>query len=321
MSHIEIKQLKYRYPMSEQLALDGVSMTVQRGEFLGVIGQNRAGKSTFCQALTGLVPHFYKGAYGGSVMIDGTDVGKAGIDETIRKVGIVFQNPFTQVTGAKLTVYEEIAFGLEQLGVPRQQMMKRIDQVLHLLDIEECKDRAPFDLSGGQMQRMAIASVIAMRPQVIVLDEPTSQLDPQGSEEVFRAIHSLSQEGMTVILAEHKMEKLAEYADRIALFHQGKLVDVDTPSRLFSRDDLAQYDIQPPVYTRVCRELGLKVPGANTYPVTLGEAQRSYEAYQQPNRQGTAEGQQISDSLKTTIKPIEYHGQQRSQSNEGDQHD
>ncbi|MCG7317082.1 energy-coupling factor ABC transporter ATP-binding protein [Brevibacillus laterosporus] len=321
MSHIEINQLKYRYPMSEQLALDGVSMTVQRGEFLGVIGQNRAGKSTFCQALTGLVPHFYKGAYGGSVLIDGTDVGKEGIDETIRKVGIVFQNPFTQVTGAKLTVYEEIAFGLEHLGVPRQQMIERIDHVLHLLDIEECKDRAPFDLSGGQMQRMAIASVIAMRPQVIVLDEPTSQLDPQGSEEVFLAIQSLSKEGMTVILAEHKMEKLAVYADRIALFHQGKLIDVDTPSRLFSRDDLAQYDIQPPVYTRVCRELGLRLPGANTYPVTLEEAQRSYEAHQQQNRQKPAEAKRIQDSSAITNEAKQHYGQNRSQSNEGDQHD
>lgn len=319
MSHIEINQLKYRYPMNEQLALDDVSLTVERGEFLGVIGQNRAGKSTFCQALTGLVPHFYKGAYGGSVWIDGTDVGKVGVDETIRKVGIVFQNPFTQVTGAKLTVYEEIAFGLEHLGVSRQQMMERIDHVLHLLDIEDCKDRAPFDLSGGQMQRMAIASVIAMRPQVIVLDEPTSQLDPQGSEEVFQAIQSLSKEGMTVILAEHKMEKLAVYADRIALFHRGKLIDVDTPSRLFSRDDLAHYDVQPPVYTRVCRELGLKVPGFNTFPVTLEEAQCSYEAQREQN--GVEPLERIQDSSTSTKQADQLHGQKRSQSSEDGQHD
>ncbi|MGG4394974.1 ABC transporter ATP-binding protein [Paenibacillus thiaminolyticus] len=278
MNLIEVEHLKYRYPSTEKLALNDISLTVKAGEFIGIIGANGAGKTTFCQALTGLVPHFYKGAYGGSVSIAGSDVAESGVDEMIRHVGIVFQNPFTQVTGAKLTVYEEVAFGLEQLGVKRDEMIERIDHALHLLDMYEYKDRQPFDLSGGQMQRMAIACVIAMRPQVIVLDEPTSQLDPQGSEEVFQAIQNLSREGMTVILAEHKMEKLAAYADRIALLHEGSLIGIDTPSRLFSRADLTEYGVKPPVYTQVCREIGLCSPGKDTYPVTLEEAAEAYPA-------------------------------------------
>ena len=185
---------------------------------------------------------------------------------------MVFQNPFNQVTGSKLSVYEEIAFGLENFGIPRDEMKRRIDDSLELLDIAKYKDRAPFDLSGGQMQRMAIASIIAMQPEVIVLDEPTSQLDPQGSEEVFKAVAKLSQKGITVIMVEHKIEKIAAYSDRVMLLDDGKLVDINTPQEIFSRDDLMEHGVSAPAYTRICKELGLKVPGTDYYPVTLEEA-------------------------------------------------
>jgi energy-coupling factor transport system ATP-binding protein len=151
MKKIVVENLKYRYPLTEELALKGISFEVEKGEFIGVIGRNLAGKSTLCQALVGLVPHFYHGAYGGTVIVDGIEVGKADISELVSKVGIVFQNPFTQVTGSKLTVYEEIAFGLENMGVSREEMRKRIDYSLELLDISRFRDRNPFELSGGQI--------------------------------------------------------------------------------------------------------------------------------------------------------------------------
>ncbi|MFM1651410.1 energy-coupling factor ABC transporter ATP-binding protein [Brevibacillus sp. B_LB10_24] len=275
MKTIVVEQLKYRYPLTKNLALDELSFEVEEGEFIGIVGKNLAGKSTLCQALIGLVPHFYHGGYGGRVIVDGLEVGKSQVDDISKKVGIVFQNPFTQVTGSKLTVYEEIAFGLENLGVPRAEMIERIDHALDLLQMLPFKDRAPFDLSGGQMQRMAIASIIAMRPKIIVLDEPTSQLDPQGSEEVFRAIQSLSREGMTVIMAEHKMEKVAQYADRVLLLHEGRLIDFDRPEKVFSRDDLDQYGVAAPVYTQVCKALDAKQAGEPYYPATLDEAFRA----------------------------------------------
>ena len=153
-------------------------------------------------------------------------------------------------------------------------MEKRIDDSLELLDIAKYRDRAPFDLSVGQMQRMAIASIIAMQPEVIVLDEPTSQLDPQGSEEVFKAVAKLSQKGITVIMVEHKIEKIAAYSDRIMLLDDGKLVDINTPQEIFSRDDLMEHGVAAPAYTRICKELGLKVPGTDYYPVTLEEARQ-----------------------------------------------
>lgn len=270
MKKIIVDNLKYRYPLTKELALKGVSFQVEEGEFISIIGENMAGKSTLCQALVGLVPHFYHGAYGGKVIVDGLEVKESEISELSSRVGIVFQNPFTQVTGSKLTVYEEIAFGLENMGVSREEMINRIDYALSLLDIYKYKDRNPFDLSGGQMQRMAIASIIAMKPQIIVLDEPTSQLDPQGSEEVFKAIQSLSREGMTVIMVEHKIEKVAQYSDRIMLMHEGSIVDFDTPKRIFSRGDIESYGVIEPAFTRICKALNITDKNG-LYPVTLDE--------------------------------------------------
>lgn len=265
MKKIIVEHLKYKYPLAEKLALNDISFEVSEGEFIGVIGRNDSGKSTMCQALVGLVPHFYKGAYGGSVTVCGLNVKESAISDTTTKVGMVFQNPFTQVTGAKPTVYDEIAFGLENLGVPRDEMSGRVEAALDLLGIYHVKDQNPFGLSGGQMQRMAIAGIIAMNPEVIVLDEPTSQLDPSGSEEVFRAIEKLSAGGMAVVMVEHKMEKIAEYCDRIIVLKDGELVDFDVPERIFSRGDIAEIGIEPPVYARVCKTLGHPAP----YPVTL----------------------------------------------------
>lgn len=272
MKKVVVENLKYRYPLSENLALKGISFEVEGGEFIGIIGRNLAGKSTLCQALVGLVPHFYKGAYSGNVEISGMNVLENNISELSKKIGIVFQNPFTQITAAKLTVYEEIAFGLENMGIEIKEMIRRIEYVLHLLDLEKYKDRNPFELSGGQMQRLAIASIIAMKPEIIVLDEPTSQLDPQGSEEVFKAIQSLSREGITIMMVEQKIEKIAQYADRVMLMSDGEVVDFDVPQKIFLRDDLLNYGVQAPVFTRVCRSLNIKNKNTGLYPVTLDEA-------------------------------------------------
>lgn len=283
MSEIVVENLKYRYPLTKELALKGVSFSIEKGEFIGIVGKNLAGKSTLCQSFVGLVPNFYKGAYGGKVLVQGIEVAKEPISEVSKKVGVVFQNPFTQVTGSKLTVYEEIGFGLENLGLERKEMIERIDYVLNLLDIYKYKDRNPFDLSGGQMQRMAIAGIIAMKPDIIVLDEPTSQLDPEGSEEVFKSILTLSKEGMTVIIVEQKMEKLAKYCDRLMLMSKGELIDFDTPEKIFSRDDIESYGICPPAYTRICKGLGLKMDDG-LYPVTLEEAYGLVEGYYEQNK-------------------------------------
>ena len=270
MSLIEVKDLKYRYPGTTQLALDGVSFTVEKGEFIGIAGENGAGKSSLSQALLGLIPQFYKGAYGGSVTVCGMDARSTPVSELCRHVGLVFQNPFNQLSGAKDTVYDEVGYGLQNLGFPPEEIRTRVESVLRCFGIWEYRDRNPFDLSGGQLQRVAICSVLAMKPDVLILDEPTSQLDPEGSEEVFHTVDELTKMGITIIMIEQKIEKLAGYCDRVPLMHQGRVVDYDTPRRIFSREDLYDLGVNPPAYTRFARANAL-VFEDGTLPVTHAE--------------------------------------------------
>ncbi|OJF92910.1 energy-coupling factor ABC transporter ATP-binding protein [Alkalibacterium sp. 20] len=277
MSVIEVENLKYRYPDTTTLVLDDLSFSVEKGECLGIVGENTAGKSTLCYALAGLVPHFYKGAYGGKVTVNGLVVREHEIATIVENIGLVFENPFSQMTGAKQTVYGEVAFGLENMGLPRKNMHTRIEKYLKLLDVYSVKDKNPFDLSGGQMQRVAIASVLAMEPEVLILDEPTSQLDPQGSKDVFKVIEQLTGKGMTIILVEHKMEQIAQYADRVLLLHEGKQIDLDTPEKIFSRLDLKEFGVRPPVVTSIAQALTIRYPDTQLYPVTIQEFKRLEE--------------------------------------------
>lgn len=271
MAYIKVENLKYRYPNTTKLALDGLNFEIEKGSFIGIVGENGAGKSTLCQSFNGLVPGFFKGAYGGKVLIEDTEVAKTSVSVLCQKVGLVFQNPFNQLSGAKETVFEEIAFGLQNFGVPKEEMISRVNEVMELLDIAAYRDRNPFDLSGGQMQRVALAGILAMKPEVIVLDEPTSQLDPAGSEEVFAAVDKLAKSGITIIMVEQKLEKMAEYCDKILLLHQGKQIAFDTPEQIFSRDDLKSYGVNPPAYTRICQKFGVKKENG-CYPASLREA-------------------------------------------------
>ena len=267
MSFIEVRNLKYRYPHTEHLALDGLDFKVEKGEFIGIAGKNKSGKSTLCQAMVGLVPTMFGGAYGGSLVVDGLDAAKTPIAQLCQRVGLIFQNPFNQLSGAKDTVFEEVAFGLQNLGVPRDEIFIRAEESLREMGMDRYRDRNPFDLSGGQIQRVAIASILAMHPDVIVLDEPTSQLDPKGSEEVFRVVEKLAAAGITIIMVEQKMEKLAAYCDKILLLHEGRQAAFDTPEQIFSRDDLPELGMMPPVYTQVCRAMDVAA-GDGLYPVT-----------------------------------------------------
>ena len=271
MSVITVENLRYRYPHAKELALDGLDFSVEKGEFIGIIGENGAGKRTLSQAIMGLVPQFYKGAYGGKVMVDGMEAGKTPVAQLCGHVGLVFQNPFNQLSGAKDNVYEEVAFGMQNLGVPAEEMKNRVEEALKLLDIWQYRDRNPFDLSGGQMQRVAIASVLVMRPDVMILDEPTSQLDPEGSDEVFRSVETLTGSGITILMIEQKIEKLAAYCDRILLLHKGKQIAFDTPQKVFSMPDLNTYGIQAPAFTRICKAEQVTLADG-TYPVTVEEA-------------------------------------------------
>lgn len=286
MSIITIENLKYKYPDTDKLALDGISLSIEKGEFIGIVGQNGAGKSTLCQAIVGLVPQFYHGAYGGTVRVKERLADQVPVQEMCEDVGLIFQNPFNQLSGAKDTVYGEVAYGLQNLGVEREEMKSRIEKVLKQLDIWQYCDRNPFDLSGGQMQRVAIASILVMQPEVMILDEPTSQLDPEGTEEVFKVVDQLSKSGKTIIMIEQKLEKMAKYCDRLILMHDGKVVDFDTPEKIFAREDLYELGVEPPAFVRISKMYGLSNPDG-TFPTTLEATARLFE--QQGNLSDMAE--------------------------------
>jgi energy-coupling factor transport system ATP-binding protein len=295
---ITAEHLKYRYPHTTALVLDDLSFSIEKGEFIGIVGENGAGKSTLCQALIGLVPQFYKGAYGGTVLIEGENAKETPVAELCKKIGLVFQNPFNQLSGAKDTVFGEICFGLQNLGIETAEMEARAARVLKLLDIEAYRDRNPFDLSGGQMQRVALASILVMEPDIIVLDEPTSQLDPQGSEEVFRAVDTLTKQGFTIVMVEQKMNKIADYCDRVMLLHKGKMVAFDTPEQIFSREDLASYGVGEPTITRVCRTFGVKKENG-CYPATLPDALSLHEQFKKEEIRKRKEALFVREHAKT----------------------
>ncbi|MEM0376175.1 MAG: ABC transporter ATP-binding protein, partial [Thermofilum sp.] len=221
---IRVENLTYAYPTSRDFVLRNVSFEVHRGEVLAVIGPNGAGKSTLLKALNGLVPHFYGGKYGGRVVVAGYEVLKTPISVLSTKVGFVFQDPEDQMSGLALTVWEEVAFGLMMLGFPREEIPKRVEEALSYVGLKGLEARSPFELSGGQMQRLAIATVLALKPEILVLDEPTAQLDPLGKFEVLSVVKRLADEGATIVIAEHEIEEIAYFADKILLLDRGQVV-------------------------------------------------------------------------------------------------
>ena len=229
MAFVNLQNVTYQYPLTKTPVLQDINLQVQEGEFVALIGPNGAGKSTLCYALGGFVPNFFKGEFSGSVEVAGKKSVDSSLDELVLNVGLAFQNPFNQISGAKYTVFEEIAFGLENTGVRREEMKLRVEQAMAQTGIADLADRSPYSLSGGQQQRVALTSILVMRPRLLVLDEPTSQMDPVGTREVFGVIRSMAEQGMTVVMAEHKMEWIAHFADRVIALKDGAIFLEGTP--------------------------------------------------------------------------------------------
>ncbi len=273
MAIVNLQNVTYKYPLTDAPALQKINLQVNEGEFLAVVGPNGAGKSTLCYTLAGFVPHFFKGEITGVVEVAGKESSKSSLPEWVLNVGLAFQNPFNQISGAKYTVYEEIAFGLENTGVSRDKMKQRVEDAMKMTGITDLADRSPYSLSGGQQQRVALTSILVMQPKVLVLDEPTSQMDPIGTREVFGVIRTMAEKGMTVILVEHKMEWIANFADRVVALHEGKILLEGKPRDVLTSDLLRDKGFGISRYTSVARkakELGMWKQ--DNLPVTLEEA-------------------------------------------------
>jgi energy-coupling factor transporter ATP-binding protein EcfA2 len=219
------------------------------------------------------VPHFFKGEISGSVEVAGAESHNSTLSDWVLNVGLAFQNPFNQISGAKYTVFEEIAFGLENIGVPRDDMKQRVEDAMKLTGISELADRSPYSLSGGQQQRVALSSILVMQPKVLVLDEPTSQMDPIGTREVFGVVRTMAEQGMTVIMVEHKVEWIANFADRVIALHEGQIILDGKPQEVLTSDVLIDKGFGISRYTSVARKAKEKgLWNGRDLPVTLDEA-------------------------------------------------
>ena len=254
---IEVKDLKYKYDEEDDhYTLNGVSFHVKQGEWLSIIGHNGSGKSTTVRLIDGLLE-----AESGDIIIDGDKLTVDNVWEKRRQIGMVFQNPDNQFVGA--TVEDDVAFGLENQGVPLEEMRERVNQALDLVGMSEFKSREPARLSGGQKQRVAIAGVVALRPNIIILDEATSMLDPEGRLDLIRTVKDIKDHyDMTVISITHDLDEVA-LSDRVIVMKEGEVESVSRPEELFMRKDLQALDLNQPFTADLADQLrhkGLEVP-------------------------------------------------------------
>lgn len=250
MAVIETKNLTYTYPSGAKPSIRDASIKIEKGEFVLITGPSGCGKTTLCRCFNGLIPHFYQGELKGEITVAELNVVEHPTHELATHVGLVFQNPENQLFA--LSVEKDVAFGLENLGVPRDEMHKRVDWALKLTGIYDLRERAPHELSGGQQQRAAIASVLAMQPEVIVLDEPTSFLDPLGAKKIFEVIYELNRStGITIVLVEHRLDLTAKYADHIIVMDDGKIVLEGEPREILSSEEARLIGVGIPKATRL----------------------------------------------------------------------
>lgn len=268
---IEIKNLKYRYPTLERFALSDLTLKIGKGEFAVITGRSGCGKTTLFRCLSGLIPHFYGGKLNGTVKIGKLKVQDHSVSEISQHVGYVFQNPENQLFSS--TCKRDVAFGLENLALPPEEIQERVNWALSSVNASDLADRMPHKLSSGQQQKIAIATVLAMRPEIILLDEPTSFLDPSAAKDLMNLLRKLNLEfNITLLVAEHRLELVSKYADRILVMADGRIIEDGTPRKIFSNPQIA-LEIGVPKVARLHRILmseGLASP-----PLSVSEEEFS----------------------------------------------
>lgn len=254
MPLVDLADVSFWYPQTEAPALDSITLTIDVGEVVGVVGPAGAGKSTLALVLGGLAPHVTGGDLEGRVTLAGRDSASSRLSELLSPpedssravVAMTFQDPESQIVG--MTVEEDLAFGMENLGVGIEEMNNRIDEALELVGLAHLRTRFPYALSGGQKQRVAIAAALVMKPHLLVLDEPTSELDPRSRQEIFELLERLTeQRDLAVLVIEHALDDLVRVVDRMVVLHQGQVRFDDTPARvLLNTDELIGIGVRPP---------------------------------------------------------------------------
>lgn len=271
---IEINNLYFQYENSDCYALENINLHIGQGEFVGIIGSSGAGKTTLTYVMNGVVPHYYCGDFYGSAVIGGLDTVTAAPAQLSRLVGSVFQDIDGQMVAS--VVEDELLFGLENFGLPRAEIGRRIEDALNTVGIADLRYRSIFSLSGGQKQKVAIAAIVALRPQILLLDEPTGELDPLSSRMIFDMLRRLNQEhGMTVVIVEQKIMLLGEYANRLLVMDKGSILfDGAVREVLQHTEQLRRVGVNVPRVTSLARILQDKGLYAGPTPVSVDEAEQ-----------------------------------------------
>ena len=270
---IQIQDMSFTYKGENQPALQEIRLSVPDGGFLGIIGPAGAGKTTLARAVTGMIPHHYKGDFYGSVTVNGMDTFETSLPDLSRIVGMVFQDVDSQIISPM--VEDELLYGLENFSVPREEIPARIEEALQKVGIADLRERTIGSLSGGQRQKVAIASIIALKPQILVMDEPTGELDPRSSRQVFSLLKELNEEqGITVIIVEQKIMLLCEFARQLAVLSEGKIVrQGDIRDVLAHAEELEALGVNCPRVTTLSRVLSAKTGEEQPVCLNLDEAE------------------------------------------------
>jgi energy-coupling factor transport system ATP-binding protein len=260
---IKIRNLSFSYG-SEQI-LERINLDIKSGEFIGMVGSTGVGKTTFAMCLNGLIPNSIQGDFEGDVWIGNKNTKRSKVFDLAKTVGLVFQDPDSQLFA--LSVEDEVSFGPENLGLRKDEVKERVDKVLKLMNLEEFRKRETHSLSLGQKQKVCIASILAMDPEVLILDEPTAQLDYRNTKEVYEILRELNRKGKTIIVIEHKVDLLSEYAKRILVLDRGKIVLDGKPKYVFNRVEiLEKIGIEIPkivLLNNKLRNLGIEIEFSN----------------------------------------------------------
>ena len=281
---INVDDASFSYGTQTEQALSHVSLNVNKGDFIGIIGPSGAGKSTLAACLSGAVPHHYTGAFYGSVLVDGHDTCEVSLTDISQIVGSVLQDIDTQMVAS--VVEDEMLFGLENFGAPHDQIEQRLCETLKTVGISDLRDREIATLSGGQKQKVAIAAILAMRPRVLVLDEPTAALDPASSTLVFETLREANRAlGITIVVVEQKVALLSEYCNRVLVLDHGQIALQGEPHEVFARtDELRTIGVDCPRVTRIFNSLEADGLVSGTPCLDVDEAERLITEIVDPDR-------------------------------------